>query len=137
MAERVATARASLALLDNRRDKMAQEVEQLTKRLNTVGNVDEWRNGQPIIVEKRNKTTWEMSSVRPYNERWVEIYRSAHDNKHWAITIQERRGCFTQRFHGGNHRGHHWKRRKDVVEAAKEWVARGTIPLYNGKPKDD
>ena len=71
----------------------------------------------------------EIHAVSSEISRYARVYKNVDNNKTWGLLL---------RFYGplddsgGEFMGSYWKRKKDVVYAAKRWVAFGEKPEYDG-----
>lgn len=100
--------------------------------LKEVESITEWWQGEPLVVRKdgldQDHQTF-RSSIESNNRLGdIQCYHNGRGKKRkWGVWVGS---CPA---HLDNHRGHNWTNRKAAVEAVKDWIATGTIPLYNGK----
>jgi hypothetical protein len=100
----------------------------LERRLRAAEEVDVIHQGVPLKIY--GETHIYIYSVSDKIRRYACVYRNANNPKRWGLSLraylyeEEAQGIP----YGGEWMGADWKRQKDVMEAAKDWVATGKKP---------
>lgn len=107
-------------------ESLEKEIATLTERVEAAEDVSYIHKGVPM-EEIGISGRYSIFPVSDTMERYADIYRNAHNNRTWGLNLRHY-GYDV----GGEWMGAKWKTKKACVEAAKEWIATGTEPEFNG-----
>jgi len=104
-------------------------IEKLADRISAARNAD-YIYGN-VAISQLDGFFCAVSSEIP---RSAEVYRNANNEKRWGLTLSVRPSA---QHEAGRDKwfGADWKRKKDAVAAAMEWIAYGKEPKFNGIDK--
>jgi len=104
----------------------------LEYRLRAAEQVDIIHGGIPLKIFGEGHIS--IFPVSNEIRRYAVVYRNANNPKRWGLTLHVY--LFEEEAqdvpYGGEWTGANWKRKRDTIEAAKDWVATGKKPKFNG-----
>jgi len=117
------------ASLEVRLDELAfikQEIEELSRKVRAAEEVSYIHKGVPMSETSSGGGRYNVDAVSRGISRFAHIYKNTHNNRTWGLD------CRKVIHNRGEWMGAKWKTKNACVEAAKEWVATGVKPEFNG-----
>jgi len=105
----------------------------LERRLRAAEEADVVHHGVPLKIYGKDRLS--IYPVSNEIRRYAYVYRNANNPKRWGLSLRAFLDDPNAQDipYGGEWMGDGWKRLKDAMEAAKDWVATGKKPKFNGE----